>query len=215
MIFKNYKTFIGPSIDGKGIDEEKIKKICGKRINVRSFKNKKNLNVLYSYLEKGLSDYVKKNSTNDFESYSSFGNLIENKINSFQFSNDRSEINFVLYPESSQSEEYYIDNFYSVLDENLQEAIINSISGLENVIMTRPAYAIEYFGLLPGQLTDNLESKNIKSIFFAGEINSPCSYEEAISQSIMAASGIINRFYNKSLIKFKRNSKINVPRGTL
>jgi len=213
IMFKNYKSFVGPRVDGKGIDKGKIKEISGKRVNVNSFKSKKSLNVLCSYLKRGLSNYERKNLINNFDDYSSFNNLIENKINSLQFSNGK--INFILYPESSQSEEYYIDNFCSVLNENFQEAIINSISGLESVVMTRPAYTIEYSGLLPGQLKNNMESKDTKSIFFIGEINSPCDYETAISQSILAASGIINRFYNKPLIKFKKNSKINVSRETL
>ena len=74
----------------------------------------------------------------------------------------------------------------SSLPEDVQEAFYKSIAGLENIKITRPAYAIEYDCVDPLSLKINLESRLMKNLFFAGQINGSSGYEEAAAQGLMA-----------------------------
>jgi tRNA uridine 5-carboxymethylaminomethyl modification enzyme len=91
-----------------------------------------------------------------------------------------------LEPEGLNTHEYYINGFSSSLPWNIQLEGLRKIRGLENVKIFRPGYAIEYDFYPPTQLKHNLETKNLKGLFFAGQINGTTGYEEAAAQGILA-----------------------------
>jgi len=91
-----------------------------------------------------------------------------------------------LEPEGVDSNEYYVNGFSSSLPWQVQWAALRTIKGLEDVVMYRPGYAIEYDFFDPTQLKHTLETKKIRNLFFAGQINGTTGYEEAAGQGIVA-----------------------------
>lgn len=108
---------------------------------------------------------------------------IEDKV--YKFPNKESHQIF-LEPEGLDDDIVYPNGISSSLPEDIQEKFVRSIKGLENAIITRPAYAIEYDFVNPQELVHTLETKKIKNLFFAGQINGTTGYEEAAAQGIVA-----------------------------
>lgn len=108
---------------------------------------------------------------------------IETKIVTFA---DKDAHQIFLEPEGVDSNEYYVNGFSSSLPWQVQWAALRTIKGLEDVVMYRPGYAIEYDFFDPTQLKHTLETKKIKNLFFAGQINGTTGYEEAAGQGIVA-----------------------------
>lgn len=108
---------------------------------------------------------------------------IEDKINRFA-ERDRHQI--FVEPEGWETVEVYVNGFSTSLPEEVQYAAMKTIPGFENVKMFRPGYAIEYDYFPPTQLKHSLETKLVKNLFFAGQINGTTGYEEAASQGLMA-----------------------------
>ena len=108
---------------------------------------------------------------------------IEDKV--YKFPDKRSHQIF-LEPEGLDDDTIYPNGISSSLPEDIQERFVRSIKGLENAIITRPAYAIEYDFVNPQELLHTLETKKIKNLFFAGQINGTTGYEEAAAQGIVA-----------------------------
>jgi tRNA uridine 5-carboxymethylaminomethyl modification enzyme len=108
---------------------------------------------------------------------------IEDKINRFS-EKDRHQI--FVEPEGWNTVEYYINGFSTSLPEDVQYKALKAVKGFEQVRFFRPGYAIEYDYFPPTQLTYSLETKLIKGLFFAGQINGTTGYEEAASQGLMA-----------------------------
>lgn len=108
---------------------------------------------------------------------------IEDKINRFA---DKERHQTFIEPEGLDTEEMYIQGMSSSLPEDVQEEFYHTIPGLENIIITRPAYAIEYDCIDPLDLKPNLENKYIKNLFCAGQFNGSSGYEEAAAQGLMA-----------------------------
>ena len=108
---------------------------------------------------------------------------IEDKINRFA---DKERHQTFIEPEGLDTEEMYIQGMSSSLPEDVQEAFYRTIPGLENIIITRPAYAIEYDCINPLDLKTNLETRYIKNLFCAGQFNGSSGYEEAAAQGLMA-----------------------------
>ena len=108
---------------------------------------------------------------------------IETKIVTFA---DKLSHQLFLEPEGVDSQEYYVNGFSSSLPLQVQIDAIQTIAGLENAQLFRPGYAIEYDFFDPTQLKHTLETKEIKNLFFAGQINGTTGYEEAGGQGLMA-----------------------------
>ena len=108
---------------------------------------------------------------------------IETKIVTFA---DKEAHQIFLEPEGVDSNEYYVNGFSSSLPWQVQLAGLRTIKGLEDVVLYRPGYAIEYDFFNPTQLHHTLETKQIKNLFFAGQINGTTGYEEAAGQGLVA-----------------------------
>jgi tRNA uridine 5-carboxymethylaminomethyl modification enzyme len=108
---------------------------------------------------------------------------IEDKINRFA---DKDRHQLFVEPEGWNTCEIYVNGFSSSLPEDVQYKALKKVPGFENMKMFRPGYAIEYDYFPPVQLNMNLETKLVKKLFFAGQINGTTGYEEAACQGLMA-----------------------------
>lgn len=108
---------------------------------------------------------------------------IEDKVKKFP---DKTRHQIFLEPEGLSSREYYANGFSSSLPVDVQIAMYRSVEGLENVEFVRPAYAIEYDFIQPTGLFPTLETKHVKGLYFAGQLNGTSGYEEAAAQGLVA-----------------------------
>ena len=133
---------------------------------------------------------------------------IEDKIHRFA-EKDRHQI--FVEPEGENTVEVYVNGFSTSMPEDIQYAAIKKIKGFENVKFFRPGYAIEYDYFPPTQLTLTLETKLIKNLFFAGQINGTTGYEEAAAQGLMAGiNAVANVFEKEPLILTRSEAYIGV-----
>jgi tRNA uridine 5-carboxymethylaminomethyl modification enzyme len=108
---------------------------------------------------------------------------IEDKINRFA---ERERHQLFIEPEGWNTVEIYVNGFSTSLPEEVQYEALRNIAGFEKAKMFRPGYAIEYDFFPPTQLKYSLETKGIRNLFFAGQINGTTGYEEAACQGLMA-----------------------------
>lgn len=127
---------------------------------------------------------------------------IEDKITRFA-SKDRHQL--FVEPEGWNTVEVYLNGFSSSLPEEIQFAALRKIDGLENCKMFRPGYAIEYDYFPPTQLNNTLETKLLKNLFFAGQINGTTGYEEAACQGLIAGINAAQAVRNKKPLVLGRN----------
>jgi tRNA uridine 5-carboxymethylaminomethyl modification enzyme len=127
---------------------------------------------------------------------------IEDKINRFA---ERTRHQIFVEPEGWNTIEIYVNGFSTSLPENVQIKAMRKIAGFENAKMFRPGYAIEYDFFQPTQLDSTLETKRIKNLYFAGQINGTTGYEEAASQGLMAGINAHQKINNKPAFILNRS----------
>ncbi|HEY8364969.1 MAG TPA: tRNA uridine-5-carboxymethylaminomethyl(34) synthesis enzyme MnmG [Haloplasmataceae bacterium] len=127
---------------------------------------------------------------------------IEDKMVRFA---DKERHQIFLEPESVYIPEIYVQGFSTSLPREVQEEMIHTIPGLENCQIVRYAYAIDYDAIDPRQLWPTLESKLIKGLYFAGQVNGTSGYEEAAGQGLMAGINAALKLQGKEPFILKRN----------
>jgi tRNA uridine 5-carboxymethylaminomethyl modification enzyme len=127
---------------------------------------------------------------------------IETKLITFS---DKEQHQLFLEPEGEDSLEYYLNGFSSSLNWQIQNDAIHCIPGLENAKILKPGYAIEYDYFEPTQLNHSLETKLIRNLYFAGQINGTTGYEEAGAQGLMAGINAHLNINGKNQIVLSRN----------
>jgi len=189
------KTGTPPRIDGRSLDYEKMEIQEGDENPQKfSFKNtlplQKQRPCYVTYTNNLVHDILRTG----FDQSPMFSGRIkglgprycpsiEDKIERFA-ERDRHQI--FVEPEGWNTVEIYVNGFSTSLPEDVQYNALKKIPGFENVKMFRPGYAIEYDYFPPTQLTNTLETKLVKNLFFAGQINGTTGYEEAACQGLIA-----------------------------
>ncbi|MCC8071174.1 MAG: tRNA uridine-5-carboxymethylaminomethyl(34) synthesis enzyme MnmG [Bacteroidales bacterium] len=108
---------------------------------------------------------------------------IETKIVTFA---DKTEHQLFIEPEGEYTQEFYLNGFSSSLPLDIQVEALQTIPAFKNIQIYRPGYAIEYDFFMPTQLYHSLETKLVKGLYFAGQVNGTTGYEEAAGQGLMA-----------------------------
>ena len=189
------KTGTPPRIDGRSLDYSKMEEQPGDNQVVGfSFsdteKPKEQRSCWIAYTSQGVHDILKTG----FDRSPMFAGRIdgvgprycpsiEDKINRFA---ERDRHQLFIEPEGWNTVEIYVNGFSTSLPEEVQYAALRKVPGFENVRMFRPGYAIEYDFFPPTQLDYSLETKQLRNLFFAGQINGTTGYEEAACQGLMA-----------------------------
>lgn len=127
---------------------------------------------------------------------------IEDKVVRFN-TKDRHQV--FLEPESLYIDEIYIQGLSTSFPNDIQDRLVKSLPGLENAVIAKYAYAIEYDAIDPTQLNASLESKDIENLFFAGQVNGTSGYEEAACQGLIAAINASNKINNKNPLILRRD----------
>lgn len=127
---------------------------------------------------------------------------IEDKITRFA---DKPRHQIFLEPEGRDTQEVYVQGFSTSLPEHVQRQMVASIPGLENAEIMRAGYAIEYDAIVPTQLWPTLETKAIKGLYTAGQLNGTSGYEEAAGQGLMAGMNAGLKIQGKEEIILSRS----------
>jgi len=189
------KTGTPPRIDGRSLDYSKMEEQKGDEVpskfsywTNRSLKEQKSCFITYTndkvhdILREGFEDSPMFNGTIQGVG-PRYCPSIEDKINRFA---ERERHQIFVEPEGWETVEIYVNGFSTSLPEEIQYKALRQIAGFEDARMFRPGYAIEYDYFPPTQLRPTLETKLIKNLFFAGQINGTTGYEEAACQGLMA-----------------------------
>ena len=209
------KTGTPPRIDARSVDYSLVEEQTGDERNVAfSFKNTTSTNrrqiscfltkttaVTHEILKKGFDRSPL--FTGKVQGVGPrYCPSIEDKICRFP---DKESHHIFLEPEGFNTNEMYVNGFSTSLPEEIQIEALQSVPGLENAKMIRPGYAIEYDYFFPHQINRSLETKLVKNLFFAGQINGTSGYEEAAAQGLIAGINATLNLQNKPPLHLKRS----------
>ena len=127
---------------------------------------------------------------------------IEDKVNRFS---EKQRHHLFIEPQTIEANEYYVNGLTTSLPSDVQKKMLHSIKGLENAKIVRYGYAIEYDYVNPTQLRHTLETKKIKGLYLAGQINGTTGYEEAGAQGLMAGINAVLAMDGKEPLIFRRD----------
>lgn len=127
---------------------------------------------------------------------------IEDKIVRFA---DKGRHQIFIEPEGRETMEMYVQGLSTSLPEDVQLTVLRTIEGMEHVEMMRTGYAIEYDAIVPTQLWPSLETKQVKNLFTAGQLNGTSGYEEAAAQGIMAGINAARKVQGKEPVILDRS----------
>jgi tRNA uridine 5-carboxymethylaminomethyl modification enzyme len=127
---------------------------------------------------------------------------IEDKINRFA---DKTSHQLFVEPEGWNTVEMYINGFSTSLPEEVQHEALRKVEGFEDVKFFRPGYAVEYDYFPPTQLKHSLETKLVRGLYFAGQINGTTGYEEAACQGLMAGINAARALRDKEALQLDRS----------
>lgn len=208
------KTGTPPRIDGRTLDYSRMEEQFGDETPSKfSFSNTAPLehqkscfitytnNAVHKTLEKGFSEspMFQGNISGTGPRYCP---SIEDKISRFA---DKDRHQIFVEPEGWETIEIYVNGFSTSLPENIQYEAMKKIPGFENAKMFRPGYAIEYDYFPPTQLEISLETKLVKNLFFAGQINGTTGYEEAACQGLIAGINAHRNIVEEEPLVLKRH----------
>lgn len=208
------KTGTPPRIDGRSLDYTKMERQEGD-VDVVGFsyknlpKPEKQLCCWITHTHQGVHDILREG----FDKSPMFSGRIkglgprycpsvEDKIDRFA---DKDSHQLFIEPEGWNTVEIYVNGFSTSLPEDIQHRALRAVPGFENMKMFRPGYAIEYDYFPPTQLKNTLETKLIKNLFFAGQINGTTGYEEAACQGLMAGINAHQNAKHKEAFTLQRN----------
>ena len=208
------KTGTPPRLQSKSIDWEKVEKVFGDK-NPRPFSFRTtgfnppnvpchitNTNTITHEIILG-SLSASPLYCNEIEGVGPrYCPSIEDKVDRFA---ERGSHHLFLEPEWAGSDQIYTNGFSTSLPEDVQLKALRTVPGLKNVSLYRPGYAIEYDFFLPSQLKASLETKAVRGLFFAGQINGTSGYEEAAAQGLLAGINAAKHFLGSEPLVLQRN----------
>lgn len=212
---KKLKTGTPPRVDNRTIDYSKMEIQPGDNVlNFYSFKPNRPIRKQYPCYLTRTNEETHKIIRANLDKSPMFQGLIqgvgprycpsiEDKVVRFH---ENPSHHIFIEPEGLGTYEVYIQGFSSSLPADVQVKMLRTLPGLENAHVIKPAYAVEYDYVPAVQTTHSLMSKQVKGLFFAGQINGTSGYEEAAAQGLIAGINAFNYLNNSEMLELSRSS---------